>query len=124
MKKYSRQRAAIIEALKSTDCHPTAAWVHEEVKKSIPNISLATVYRNIAALVKSGDIITVPVAGRNEHFDADISEHYHFCCNLCGSVLDVPAAADLKIDIEPLLDCKVSSSSLVFYGICKRCLEK
>ena len=50
MKNYSRQREAILEVLRSTDTHPTANWIYTEVKKTIPNISLGTVYRNLKCL--------------------------------------------------------------------------
>ena len=124
MKKYSRQRAAIVEALRSTDCHPTAQWVYETVKKSIPNISLGTVYRNLSELSLSGQIITVPVYGHSEHYDGDNSDHYHFCCKECNKVYDVPKSDGIHIDVENELGCVVTGSSLVFYGICQECLKK
>ncbi|MBQ1935230.1 MAG: transcriptional repressor, partial [Clostridia bacterium] len=48
--KHSKQRDAIVQVLKNTKSHPTADWVYEEVRKQIPNISLGTVYRNLAKL--------------------------------------------------------------------------
>ena len=49
---YSRQREAIINVLKNTTSHPSAAWIYDRVRIQMPNISLGTVYRNLAALEK------------------------------------------------------------------------
>ena len=40
-------RRLILETARATDAHPTAAWVHERVRKRLPSVSLATVYRNL-----------------------------------------------------------------------------
>ena len=48
--KRSKQREAILEMLQGVKTHPTADKVYEEVRKTIPNISLGTVYRNLAKL--------------------------------------------------------------------------
>jgi len=54
MLKRSKQREAIVRVLKRTSSHPTAEWIYEEVKKEIPNIGLATVYRNLRLLKEAG----------------------------------------------------------------------
>ena len=59
MKNYSRQREAILQVLRSTDTHPSASAVYNEVRKLIPNISLGTVYRNLAALAEDGSVLSL-----------------------------------------------------------------
>ena len=61
MKNYSRQREAILNVISSTHTHPTADWIYNETRKIIPNLSLGTVYRNLSALKKSGEISSVDV---------------------------------------------------------------
>ena len=56
MIKHSKQRDAILTYLHSTKSHPTAETVYENVRESIPNISLGTVYRNLALLEELGEI--------------------------------------------------------------------
>ncbi|MFQ8953095.1 MAG: transcriptional repressor [Oscillospiraceae bacterium] len=70
MKNFSRQREEIIRVLRSTDTS-TAAWVYSKVKEAIPNISLGTVYRNLAALSVSGEILSLSVGDGFEHFDGN-----------------------------------------------------
>lgn len=48
MKNYSKQREAIAEVLRKSKAHPTVAQVYREVRKTLPNISLGTVYRNLS----------------------------------------------------------------------------
>lgn len=46
--KYSKQREALLTLLRSTRSHPSADWLYENLRKEFPNISLGTVYRNLA----------------------------------------------------------------------------
>ena len=43
--RYSRKREAILNAIQSTDCHPSAEWVYQTLKPTHPDLSLGTVYR-------------------------------------------------------------------------------
>ena len=55
--RYSKQREAIKDYLKSVTCHPTADTVYLNIQKTFPNISLGTVYRNLNFLVEHGEAI-------------------------------------------------------------------
>ena len=94
MKNFSRQREEIIKVLRSTDTHPTAAWVYSRVKEVIPNISLGTVYRNLAALSESGEILSLSVGDGFEHFDGNPAPHAHLHCRRCGKIADAPMRGD------------------------------
>ena len=58
--RHSPKREAILECLRSTTCHPSAEWVYAQLKPRIPDLSLATVYRNLARFRAEG---TVQVIG-------------------------------------------------------------
>ena len=88
MKNYSRQRETILQVLHSTDTHPTASAVYNEVRKVIPNISLGTVYRNLAALSEEGVILSLSVGDGYEHFDGNSAPHAHLHCKRCGKIYD------------------------------------
>lgn len=125
MKKFSRQRQAILECLKNTDCHPSAGWLYDNVRKEIPNISLGTVYRNLAELRRSGDILAFTPGDGTERFDGNTKPHYHFYCSSCRSVLDVdiPAIEDSDQKAAQALGCEVDYHNLIFYGTCRNCKE-
>ena len=120
--KHSRQRDAIMEILKTTTSHPSAEWVYNEVKKDFPNISLATVYRNLNLLLSYGNIIRLDVGTGTEHYDAQTENHYHFVCGECGSIidLDIPRLTEIDKTVEDN-GFSVDNHSLLFYGICQKC---
>ena len=121
MKNYSRQREAILNVSRSTDTHPTANQVYTLVRQEIPNISLGTVYRNLAALSEAGEILSINVGDGFEHFDGDKSHHLHLHCRSCGSIVD--AAFDQNLFDKLFLSSGFTpdTSVCVVYGICKEC---
>lgn len=88
--RHSRQRQAVLDAVRTCD-HPTADDVCETVRKSLPRVSLGTVYRNLELLASCGMIRRLPQAGQPTRFDADCGVHYHIRCRECGRVDDLPA---------------------------------
>ena len=54
--RHSPKREAILECLRSTTCHPSAEWVYAQLKPRIPDLSLATVYRNLARFRAEGAV--------------------------------------------------------------------
>lgn len=126
--KYSRQRAAILSFLQSRKDHPTAELVYSNVKEEFPNISLGTVYRNLNQLAEAGMIAKHSFGILDtDHFDYNISPHYHFVCSRCSAVIDLPMEYhDLPaIDAEAArgFDGLIQGHRLYFCGICKNCLD-
>ena len=121
MKNFSRQREEIIRVLRSTDTHPTAAWVYSKVKEAIPNISLGTVYRNLAALSVSGEILSLSVGDGFEHFDGNAAPHAHLHCRSCGKIFDAPVHGDPLADIARANGLEPETSSYIEYGVCEKC---
>lgn len=125
MKNYSRQREAILNVLCSTKSHPTAAWIYENVRIQLPNISLGTVYRNLTVLEQEGVIRKIPVGDAREHFDGDTSPHSHFYCKTCEKITDIPLdTADTCKIIEQEYGVTVDSAAYTFIGVCKNCKNK
>lgn len=123
---YSPKREAIYKTISSTKIHPDAEWIYSEVKKSYPNISLGTVYRNLVQLRNDGKIKSLGVVKGCERFDADISPHSHFICNECGRIIDVGGLFSIHTKrlediVRQELKLDVESHDLVFYGKCDFC---
>lgn len=87
-KKFSRKREAILTCLHGTTCHPTAEWVYQQLKPQFPDLSLGTVYRNLAAFKAEGVIDSVGVVNGLERYDGNTIPHAHIVCESCGAVLD------------------------------------
>lgn len=124
MKNFSRQREEIIRVLRSTDTHPTAAWVYSRVKEAIPNISLGTVYRNLAALSKSGEILSLSVGDGFEHFDGNPAPHAHLHCRICGKIADAPMPGDPLADVAREHGFEPETSVYIEYGVCEECKKQ
>lgn len=124
MKHYSKQRETILEVLRSTDTHPTANWIYENVKRQIPNISLGTVYRNLSALSQTGEILSLNVGDGFEHFDGNISPHLHLKCKNCSNIYDLKLNTDIIADLAKHNQFDIENSIYIGYGICKNCKTK
>lgn len=117
----SKQRDAVLKDLQFRYDHPTAEEIYLSVKKEIPSISLATVYRNLKLLESEGLILKIPT-GDSDRFDGHTHSHYHFTCNGCHRVLDLDVDKSVKIEALPGdFDGTITAHSLMFYGLCKEC---
>ncbi len=121
MKNYSKQREAILEVLRATDTHPTATAVYEKVREKLPNISLGTVYRNLAALRENGDIIGISVGDGFEHFDGDAAPHVHLNCRKCGKIEDISMQGDPAGELAGTRGFVPDTSVYIVYGLCDNC---
>ncbi len=121
--KYSSQREAIIKFLKTRKDHPTADVVFQHIREDIPNISLATVYRNLNQLAASGAILRLTCNGKTDHFDACVEPHYHFLCKNCGSVKDMDMNPIDSLINKASENCNyhIDEVSVLFSGICDDC---
>lgn len=123
--KYSRQRECIKTSLMNRHDHPTADVLYLSIREEFPNISLGTVYRNLNLLVELGEIRKLTLGDGADHFDADLSPHYHFVCRNCGKIYDLPMEPVSHVESEAsrYLDANVDSHTIHFFGTCKTCLE-
>ena len=122
--KQFRKRNAILECLRSTVQHPSAETVHEMLKAEHPDISLATVYRNLALFKKQGLIQSIGTVNGIERFDANTDPHVHFVCTGCDAVLDFPQVevpSSLGTEAEKQTGCHIGGCQLTFTGLCQNC---
>ncbi|MDE6189775.1 MAG: transcriptional repressor [Clostridia bacterium] len=125
MEKYSSRRQAVLEVVQNMRCHPTADVVYEECRKTIPNISLATVYRNLAYFERQGILGRVVGCGEKEHYDVELDTHCHIICSKCKKIVDMPYPEDMKNLLAKYCDDRdFSSYGLSFYNVCEDCKNK
>ena len=119
----TRQRIAIKDAVCRLGCHPSADAVYEEVRKTIPGISLGTVYRNLRLLSDAGEIVALDGAGTACRYDGFVQDHYHFRCERCGHVIDVMAPVDPELDerVREAPGLMIRSHVIEFRGLCDAC---
>ncbi len=122
--KHSKQRDAILENLQGRFDHPTAEMIFSDLKEIIPNISLGTVYRNLALLCDLHEIIKVGSSeDGKEHYDGHVHPHSHFFCTECKTIYDFDFSLDIQAFSEKL-DAEIIHASSTLYGKCRHCLEK
>jgi Fur family ferric uptake transcriptional regulator len=110
-------RAAFIEADRPLSPEETFALAKEEVA----GISVATVYRNISALVDDNWLVPVEIPGKPTRYEvAGKAHHHHFQCNECGKLFELEGCA---VQIKPRLPRGFMSTGHEFfvYGRCADC---
>ena len=123
--KHFRKRDAILTCLRGTDVHPSADWIYEKLKAEYSDISLATVYRNLARFKERGEIASLGTVNGIERFDGNTQPHVHFICTDCSGVLDLHGVA-VPEELSKTVSGtgQVSSCQLTFTGKCNQCINK
>jgi len=122
--RYSKKREAILGLLRSTTEHPGAEWIYLRLKADYPDLSLATVYRNLNQFKEQGMIMSLGTVNGVERFDGNTEPHVHFICDRCSKVqdlhqLEVPTALCQSAARET--GASVSQCWLTFRGECSDC---
>jgi Fe2+ or Zn2+ uptake regulation protein len=95
--RFTRQRAEVFACLRSVDTHPTAEQVFAAVRRRMPNVSLATVYKALEALCDAGLAARLAEAGGAVRYDGRPEAHYHLRCERTGRVLDLELPYDPQL---------------------------
>lgn len=125
--KQFRKRNAILAYLRQTKEHPSAEMVFNRLKPEFPDLSLGTVYRNLAMFKNQGEIVSLGSVCGVERFDGNVKPHVHFVCSTCQRVDDLPevnAPHQLCQLVNEKTGGQVEVCHLSFTGQCRSCLEK
>ena len=125
--RHSKKREAILNAIRSTECHPSAEWVYQTLKPTHPDLSLGTVYRNLIFFQERGEIQSVGVVKGQERFDGVTAPHSHFVCTGCGTVMDlhkIKLDKNITRDVAEQYGLAVEHHELTFFGLCQTCMQK
>ena len=121
--RYTEQRAAVYRHLCSVETHPTADDVFTAVRETIPDISLATVYKSLETLVVCGLAAKLSYGDGSARYDGRLDPHHHARCLDCGVVIDVPGQlhADVIGALGPVSGFGVEGYRLELVGHCHDC---
>ena len=119
-RRLTRARRLILEIVRASDAHPSAAAVYRDVRRRLPRVSLATVYRNLRMLAAEG-LMSERADAAGMRFDGNTGPHDHFTCLTCGRIYDVPARDGLSPVTTVRAGFEVLSRRIEFYGRCSRC---
>ncbi len=124
IRKTSKKRQAMLDALLDTKEHPSAEMLYKVLKPRYPELSLGTVYRNLSVLAEEGLVISVGNVDGQERYDARTASHPHFVCRRCHRVIDLELpdmVSGLFGDIDRSCGCMSESYSLSVTGLCSLC---
>jgi Fe2+ or Zn2+ uptake regulation protein len=118
------QRVAVFEYLSGVEHHPTAEEIYLAVKPRLPRISLATVYKNLEALIKCEVVSKLSYGDAAARYDIRTDHHYHTRCLACGKVwdLDAPEGSAWLKGVRPRqAGFEVRDYRLEILGHCRDC---
>ena len=119
----TKQRAAVLEVIRSDKAHHTAEEIFELAKKILPTISRATVYNNLKALEGEKLIRRISGDGLADRYDSSFIPHGHLLCTKCGR------AWDFTIDgfddtVKSIIGSEFDSYELKVRLVCEECLGR
>lgn len=131
MKRYSKQRELILRVLQNRIDHPTADMLYSDLKKEMPDIGIATVYRNLSDLCEDGTIVKIKTQRDGpDRFDGNVKPHIHFECIKCHEVEDIFSEPEKYKKIEDsikktakLIKAEALNTNVMIQGFCKRCKD-
>ena len=117
--RFTPQREHVYAVLLQKRDHPTAEEVFIRAKREMPDISMATVYNCLDALVQCGLVRQVTLERGAAHFCPNMQEHCHFYCDSCRSVFDI--ALDGEAGVPVPKGFRVQRYDITIHGRCPAC---
>ena len=117
--RFTPQRRQVYSVLLDKRDHPTAEEVFIRAKHEMPEISMATVYNCLDALVKCGLVRQVTLDRGAARFCPNMTEHCHFYCDSCEGVFDIDLPA--KNGLLMPRGFKAERFDIAIHGRCPQC---
>ena len=128
MKKYSKQRELILDTLRNRKDHPTVDMLYQDLKPIMPNIGIATIYRNISELYEEGQIKKIKCKEGPDRYDGNEIQHIHFECEGCQQIFDIEVSKEeakiISNELEKLtktINAKYDNNEIWLSGLCSNC---
>jgi Fur family peroxide stress response transcriptional regulator len=125
-RRLTPRRRLVYGTLASVDSHPDAEQLIELVRRRDRGVSVATVYNTLRLLVEAGAVLELRGLGPKVRYDANIGEHDHFTCRICGTVEDIPRQWPVpeRLAGAGLEDHSVEDVAAHIRGVCGRCASE
>lgn len=121
--RITRPRQAILSYLAAAESHPGAWEIYQEVRKSHPGLSLATVYNTLSVLARSG-LVKMLEFEQQSRWETNLTPHINLICLKCGKISDLEGNFPLQPeDLLNQVDFQVLDYRMEYYGICSECRE-
>jgi len=119
--KVTPQRVAIVEELYAHG-HMNIDDLYKNLLKKFPSISLATIYKNVNAMVEKIFLNEVKIPDTKSVYELVKEDHSHLVCSSCGKIEDIHIDTNvLQNSLSSVSEFKVENTEVVFSGICEDC---
>ena len=123
--RLTRQRERVFEYLEragSRGVHPSARQIYDELRGEDHDISVATVYNTLGALVNKGLVKLIEFESGDNRYETNLDPHINLICTRCGSIQDLLAEASIHADTaQSRMGFRVTDFRLEYYGLCASC---
>ena len=122
----TRQRQLVLEAVRKSDDHPTAAQVYKRVRRRYPKIAYATIYNALRWWVAQGELREFTFGGDAARYDRNQERHDHAICTRCGKLIDAEVKLPQKLldEVQRQTGLRVTTHHVQFLGLCSSCAKK
>ena len=118
------RRDKMLEVLVSSERHPSAGEIHEEVKRYHPRTSLATIYNTIELLKDAGQLLEIEFSGAANRYDGRRHHHHpHLICLECEKIEDLESIDhdEPLDDLSRVNGYEITGRRMDYYGVCPDC---
>ncbi len=119
----THQREMIFRAVIESEGHPSPERIYQRVKRSIPAISLATVYNNIRTFLEAGLLREASVHHGSLLLESNLDDHHHLVCLRCKAIVDLEQDAVEPVRLRRRLPAGFQAlrSRVEVLGLCPAC---
>ncbi len=123
--KITKQRRIVLKVFLESKDHVSVEELYNKVLKAEPKIGLATVYRTLALLTKSGLALEMDFGDGQKRYESSYRSvhHDHMVCTECGKILEFhhPLIEKYQDEVAEQNNFKITSHKLDLFGLCENC---
>ena len=123
--KITHQRRAVLKAFLESENHVSVEELYNTISKSEAKIGLATVYRTLTLLMKSGLASEMDFGDGQKRYEHSYkhAHHDHMVCTECGKIIEFihPLIEKYQEEVAAQNGFKVTSHKLDLFGLCNDC---
>jgi len=126
VRRQTKQRAAVAEALESQGELRSAQEIYDIVRKRGDSIGLTTVYRSLQSMADDGQVdVIVRGDGESVYRQCSPSHHHHLVCRSCRSTveIDAPDVERWATDVAAQHGFRDVTHTVEVFGLCSRCAD-
>jgi len=121
------QRMELLRLIISSDEHPSAAQLYQQIKIDFPTMSYSTVYKTLDLLKELSEVFEIGLREDNHYDGKRPAPHPHLICTNCQKIMDGETGSsisDLIAELERASGYRILRHQLIFYGLCPNCQKK